>query len=231
MRRIGLIGGMSPESTSLYYQLLNKAARKKLGGRHSAWLLLCSVDFAEIDELGKAGRWDEAGRLIAEAATGLERAGAEAIVICANAIHRVAPRVLGVISVPLISLIQTTIDEAKRLGVTRVGLIGTRFSMTDPFLAESPRKAGLEIIVPEAEDIDRIDSIIFDELCEGVVNEDSRSYLLDIIEDLEKRGAQAVILGCTELSMIVSDEDAGVPLLDTTRIHVDAVAKYMLSPR
>ncbi len=219
MKTIGLIGGMSWESTVTYYQLINTAVKERLGGLHSAKCLVYSVDFHEIEACQASGDWEKSGRILGEAAWALERAGAELILICTNTMHKVFPQVQARVAVPLLHIAEATADALDRQGITRVGLLGTRYTLLQDFYKERLIRRGVEVLIPGPEDVERIDRIIFGELCLGTVSEESRREYLRIIDSLADRGAQGVILGCTEIGLLVAQKDTRVPLFDTTAIH------------
>lgn len=221
MKTVGLIGGMSWESTITYYQLLNEGVKAALGGLHSAKILLYSVDFYEIEALMSRGEWDVAAELLGGVAARLEAAGADMILICTNTLHKVAPQVQDRIRVPLVHIAEAAADELAANGITRVGLLGTKYTMTQEFYRDKLTARGIDVLIPEGEDIDLVNRVIFDELCLGVVKEDSRAAYLRVIAQLQARGAQGILLGCTELGLIVSPADVTLPLFDTTVIHAN----------
>jgi aspartate racemase len=217
MKTIGLIGGMSWESTAHYYELLNTGTKKRLGGRHSAKLLLYSIDFDELATLQHADRWDEAKAMIVDGATRLERGGADCVLICANTMHIAAPEVEDAVKIPLIHICDVAGAAITDAGKKRVGLLGTAFTMEMPFYRQRLiEKFGLEVLVPEEADRAEAHRIIFDELVQGIVTQESKQKYKEMIRRLVAKGAEAIILGCTELMMIVGAEDAAVPLFDTT---------------
>ncbi|MGN6153495.1 MAG: aspartate/glutamate racemase family protein [Lysobacteraceae bacterium] len=228
MKTLGLLGGMSWESTVPYYRIVNERVRDRLGGLHSAKLVLHSVDFAEIEVLQHAGRWDEAGAVLADAARGLRAAGADAIVLCTNTMHRVAPAIEAAIDVPLLHIADATATRIGAAGIERVALLGTRFTMEQAFYRDRIEAAGIGVIVPDADDRERVHRVIYDELCLGRVYDTSRQAYRDIIATLVARGAQGVILGCTEIGLLVGKGDAAVPMFDTTRLHAEAAAGWAL---
>ncbi len=228
MKTIGLIGGMSWESTITYYQLLNETAKDRLGGLHSAKLLLYSVDFYEVEALMSAGDWEQAADLLGGVAQRLERAGADCVLICTNTLHKVAPQVQARIRVPLLHIAEAAADALLADGVTRVGLLGTKYTMTQDFYRDRLTAHGIEVLIPEGDDIDLVNRVIFEELCLGIVKEESRSEYLRIIGGLVSRGAQGILLGCTELGLIVSQADVRLPLFDTTVIHAKRAARFAL---
>ena len=228
MKTIGLIGGMSWESTVTYYQMINEGIKDSLGGLHSAKVLLYSVDFFEIEALMSRGAWDEAAELLGDVAQRLEAAGADMILICTNTLHKVAPQVQSRIRVPLVHIAEAAAEELLSKGITRVGLLGTKYTMTQEFYREKLTERGIDVLIPEGEEIDLVNRVIFDELCLGVVKEDSKAAYLKVIANLQARGAQGVLLGCTELGLIVSQEDVSLPLFDTTVIHAKKAIELAL---
>ena len=224
MKTIGLIGGMSWESTVTYYQIINTVVKERLGGLHSARCILYSVEFDEIERCQSSGDWERAGAILAGAAAGLERAGADFIVICTNTMHKEAGPVRAAVSVPLLHIAQVTAAELRRQGVERVALLGTRYTMEQDFYQSVIADSGIEVLIPGEEARARVNAVIFDELCRGVISQDSRRAFLDIIAELAGRGAQGVILGCTEIGLLVRQEDTPVPLFDTTLLHAKRAA-------
>lgn len=225
MKTIGLIGGMSWESTVTYYKIINEAVKSRLGGLHSAKILMYSVDFDEIEKCQSEGDWDKSADILASAAERLEGAGADFIVICTNTMHKVAPQIEKRIGIPIIHIAEATADELKKNGIERVALLGTKYTMTQDFYRDKIKKAGIEVLTPEGEDIDTVNSIIYDELCLGIISDESRKKYIDIISGLEKRGAQGVILGCTEIGLLIGQEDTSLPVFDTTVIHAEKAAE------
>lgn len=229
MRMLGLLGGMSWESTLPYYRIVNERVRERLGGLHSARLVLHSVDFAGIEAMQHRGDWDAAGALLADAARGLRKAGAEAIVLCTNTMHRVAPAIEAALDVPLLHIADATAARIRAAGLARVALLGTRFTMEQAFYRERIEAAGIAVLTPEAGERERVHRIIYDELCLGRILDGSREDYRGIIAGLVARGAQGVILGCTEIGLLIGAGDAEVPLFDTTRIHAEAAADWALA--
>ncbi len=223
MKTIGLLGGMSWESTAVYYRLLNEGVRDRLGGLRSARVVLWSVDFEEVAALQRADRWDDAAGLLAKAAKELEAAGAEMVAICTNTMHLVADQVAAAVSLPLVHLIDVTAEECRRRGCTSVGLLGTAYTMEEPFYRDRLASHGLDVLVPDEADRAMIHSVIFDELCRGVVDDVSRTRYLATVERLARRGAEVVVLGCTEIGLLLGGAHASVPLLDTTELHCAAL--------
>ena len=228
MKTIGLIGGMSWESTVTYYQLINEYVKQALGGLHSAKLLLYSVDFAEIEACQAAGDWDRSAALLTGAARSLERAGADFLVICTNTMHKVAPQVQAGVDIPLLHIAQATARALTARGVERTALLGTRYTMTQDFYKDSLRQAGIQVLVPHGGDIELVNRVIYNELCLGLCREESRQEYRRIIGGLAEEGAQAVVLGCTEIGLLIRPEDSPIPVFDTTRIHAEAAARMAL---
>ncbi len=228
MRRLGLIGGMSWQSTALYYRLLNEDVGERLGGLHSAECLVLSVDFATIEALQAQGRWDEAGRQLAAAARSLQAAGAEALVLCTNTMHAVSEQIEAAVDVPLLHIADATGAAARRLGLGRVALVGTAFMMEQDVIAGRLRAHGLEVLVPGPADRALVHRVIYDELCVGRVLPQSRAQVRQVLATLVGRGAQGVVLGCTELELLVSQQDCTVPVLATTQLHARAAVDWAL---
>ena len=217
-----MLGGMSWESSAQYYRLANELTRQRSGGLHSARCLLHSVDFAEIEHLQAEGRWDDAGELLAQAAQGLEAGGAELLLICTNTMHKVADQVQAAVSIPLVHLGDATAEAVHAAGVLTVGLLATAYTMEQGFYRDRLESHGLEVLVPHASDRAEVHRIIYEELCVGVVREQSRRTYVEVIERLVTAGAEGVILGCTEIELLIGPADARVPVFATTRIHVEA---------
>lgn len=230
MKVIGLIGGMSWESTAEYYRLLNTLTRDRLGGLHSARCVLYSVDFAEIERLQVQGRWEEAGEILADAARALERAGAELVLICTNTMHKVADQVAAAVSVPLLHLADATAVAVRAAGVRTVGLLGTAFTMEQDFYRGRLEAGGLAVLVPGADERAVVHRIIYEELCLGVVRDASREEFQRVIGRLVERGAEGVILGCTEIELLIGERHSPVPVFPTTRLHVEAALRAALAP-
>ena len=228
MKTLGLIGGMSWESTVLYYRLINETVKARLGGLHSARLVLHSVDFHDIEVLQRAGQWDQAGELLAQAGRSLVAAGAEALVLCTNTMHKVAGAIERVVSVPLLHIADPTAAAIKAAGLSRVGLLGTGFTMEQEFYRERLRQRGVEAFVPPAADRQIVHRVIYEELCLGVVRDESRAQYLRIIDGLIREGAQGVILGCTEICMLIGPGDVAVPAFDTTKLHAATAAEWAI---
>lgn len=226
MKTIGMIGGMSWESTVTYYQIINRTVKEKLGGFHSAKCLLYSVDFHEIEECQSSGDWERSAEILAEAAVNLERGGADFIVICTNTMHKVADRIQERIAIPILHIAEVTADELLDQKIGTVALLGTKYTMEQDFYKDKLTGRGIRVMVPEAEDRERINDVIYNELCLGIVSSDSKHDFMRIIEGLLKNGAEGVILGCTEIGLLVNQDDTDAPLYDTTLIHGSRAALY-----
>ena len=231
MKTIGLLGGMSWESTVPYYRVINQRVKESLGGLHSAKVILYSVDFHDIERLQHAGDWDAAGLMLAGAARALEQAGADFIVLCTNTMHKVAPAIEEAITIPLLHIADPTARQIRNDGHTKVGLLGTLFTMEQSFYRERLEQQGLEVITPCAEDSATVHKIIYKELCLGRVLPESRAMYQKVMARLTEQGAQAIILGCTEISLLVGPSDAAIPLYDTTALHAVAAADEALGMR
>lgn len=230
MKTIGLIGGMSWESTVTYYRLVNEMVKERLGGLHSAKVILFSVDFHEVERLQRAAKWEEAGALLAGAARALESAGAQLLVLCTNTMHKVADAVESSASIPLLHIADATAGSIKQTGARRVGLLGTQFTMEENFYrVRLKERHGLDVIIPGEEDRQIVHRVIYEELVLGKLNRGSRDQYRRIIANLVAKGAEGVILGCTEISLLVKAEDSTVPLLDTTSIHAGAAVAWSLT--
>jgi aspartate racemase len=230
MKTIGLVGGMSWESSAHYYRLLNEAVKARLGGLHSARCLLASVDFADVEPLQRAGRWDEAGALLNRAALGLERAGAELLLLCANTMHKVADQMMSGVGIPLLHIADVTAARVREAGVRRVALLGTRYVMEEEFYRRRlSERHGLEVTVPAAAEREEVNRVIFEELVLGRIVPASKARYVAIMERLVGAGAEGVIAGCTEITMLVQQPDVAVPLFDTTEIHAMAAVEQALA--
>jgi aspartate racemase len=228
MRTIGLIGGMSWESSAHYYRLINQGVRVALGGTHSARIAMVSVDFAEIEALQHAGDWDALGIAMADAARQVVAAGAEAIVLATNTMHKLAPEIEAAVDAPLIHIADAAAAAMRDDGLVRVGLLGTAFTMEQPFYRDRIAAAGLEVIVPEADDRRVVHDIIYRELVQGVIRDESRDACREVIARLVARGAEGIVLGCTEIMLLVGEGDSAVPLYDTTTLHAAAAVRWAL---
>ncbi len=228
MKLLGLIGGMSWESTTTYYQIVNRVIKEHLGGLHSAKCLLYSVDFQEIEECQVKGEWEKSGEILANAAVSLEKAGADFIIICTNTMHKIAPYIQARIKIPIIHIAEATADELKKNDIKKVALLGTKYTMTQDFYKSKLIDKHIEVIIPDEKDVEIVNSIIYNELCQGIISQKSKVELLRIIEVLSLRGAQGAILGCTEIGLLIKQTDTKTPLFDTTYIHATRAALYSL---
>ncbi len=230
MKTVGLIGGMSWESTTSYYKAINEGVRNALGGLHSAKICLYSVDFDEIEKLQHRGLWDETAEILSKAAQSVEAGGADFLLICTNTMHKVAPEIEASISIPLLHIADATAEKLLSDNIKRVGLLGTQFTMEQSFYkGRLTEKFGIEVVVPETEQQQIVHNIIYSELCLGKVTDKSRKHYLEIITCLHKQGAEAVILGCTEIALLVQQNHTSVPLYDTTEIHAAQAVKLAIS--
>ncbi len=227
-RLIGMLGGMSWESTAEYYRLANELVRERLGGLHSARVLLASLDFAEVERLQVAGEWDRAGELLAAEAVRLEAGGAELLLLCTNTMHRVADQVQAAIGIPLLHLADTTATAVRDAGLRTVGLLATAFTMEQDFYRDRLGGHGLRVLVPDAADRAEVHRVIYEELCLGIVREESREAYRQVIGRLVAAGAEGVVLGCTEIELLVGQPDSPVPVFPTTRLHVEAAVAAAL---
>jgi aspartate racemase len=229
MKTIGLIGGMSWESSIEYYRIINETVRARLGGLHSAKSVMYSVDFAEIEALQHQGKWDEATDLMIDAAQRIQRGGADFVIICTNTMHKMADEVQNHIQIPLLHIADATAEKIKAHGLKKIGLLGTRFTMEEDFYrGRLTEKQGLEVIIPTERERDIVHRVIFDELCLGEIREPSKEQYISIMDHLVRDGAEGIILGCTEISLLIQEEDSQIPLFDTTEIHAIAAVEYAL---
>lgn len=228
MKTIGLIGGMSWESTVTYYQVINEFIKSKLGGSHSAKILLYSVDFHEIEECLVKKNWDKCADILIHAAKALELGGADFIAICTNTIHKVVPLVEQHISIPILHIADAMSDELEKSNIKTIALLGTKYTMTQDFYKDRLLQRGFKVLIPDEKDIELVNSIIFDELCMGVIRQESKEEYIRIISSLAGRGAQGAILGCTEIGMLVQQKDTAVKVFDTTQIHATRAALMAL---
>lgn len=224
MKTIGLIGGMSWKSTVTYYQIINDVMKEQLGGLHSAKILLYSVDFQEIEECQAKGDWDKSANILSTVAENLEKAGADYIVICTNTMHKVVPQIQRKINIPVVHIAEATADKLKENHIGKVALLGTKYTMTQDFYKEKLIAAGIEVIIPEEKDVELVNHVIYDELCLGIINENSKKEYLRVINQFAERGAQGVILGCTEIGLLIKQEDTRLTVFDTTQIHATKAA-------
>ncbi|WP_418141871.1 aspartate/glutamate racemase family protein [Marinobacter sp. MA] len=229
MKTIGLLGGMSWESTQTYYRLLNEGVKTRLGGLHSAKIVLYSVDFADIEALQHKGEWGATARILSDAALSLEKAGADFLVIGTNTMHKVAPEIEQMLRIPLLHIADATAKVLARDGISRVGLLGTRFTMEQAFYRERLENAGIDVVIPDEPQRHLIHRVIYEELCLGQIVADSRRAYLEVVDSLAERGAEAVILGCTEIGLLIRQADTPVPLYDTTGIHAAQAVELALA--
>lgn len=229
MKTIGVLGGMSWESSLEWYRLANERVREQLGGHHSAKIVLDSVDFAEVEAMQARGDWDLAGQLLADRARALESAGAELLVLCTNTMHLVADRIQDAVGIPFLHIADVAAEAVLSADVTTVGLLGTAFTMEQPFYAERLATHGIRTLVPDEDDRRVVHSVIYDELVHGVISEESRRRFSEIIERLVAQGAEGIVLGCTEVELLVSASDSSVPVFPTTALHVDAALRRALA--
>lgn len=223
-----MLGGMSWESSAQYYRLANELVRQRLGGLHSARIVLASVDFADIEELQAAGRWEEAGELLAQAAQGLQSAGAEMLLICTNTMHKVADQVQAALTIPVLHLADTTAVAVTKAGLNTVGLLGTSFTMEQDFYRDRLASHGLTVLTPSEGDRAEVHRIIYHELCQSKVYERSRQIYRDVIDRLADAGAEGIVLGCTEIELLISEADSPIPVFPTTRLHIEAAVDKSL---
>ena len=224
MKRIGLIGGISWESTVTYYQVINETIKNKLGGLHSAKCILDSVDFYEIEKYQSNGEWDKSAEVLSDSAIRLEKAGADFIVICTNTMHKIVPEITKKINIPILHIADMTAIQLKKHNIKKVGLLGTKYTMKEDFYKSILEQNGIEVVIPDDNGIEVVNSVIYDELCLGIVSDKSREKYLNIISELSERGAEGIILGCTEIGLLVNQKDTEIPLFDTTLIHAEIAA-------
>ena len=228
LKTIGLIGGMSWESTATYYKIINETVKEKLGGLHSAKCVLYSVDFQEIEECQANGNWEKSGEILGEAAYNLEKAGADFIVICTNTMHKVVNQVKEKISVPILHIAEMTAEKILEKGLKNIALLGTKYTMEQDFYKSKLIEKGINVIIPDKNDIETINEVIYDELCLGTINFNSKKKFLEIVDKLRSKGAEGIILGCTEIGLLIKNEDTDVPLFDTAIIHAEQAAMYSI---
>ena len=228
LKTIGLIGGMSWESTVTYYKIINETVKEKLGRLHSAKCILYSVDFQEIEECQANGNWEKSGEILGEAAYNLEKAGADFIVICTNTMHKVVNQVKEKISVPILHIAEMTAEKILEKGLKNIALLGTKYTMEQDFYKSKLIEKGINVIIPDKNDIEIINEVIYDELCLGTINSDSKKKFLEIVDKLRSKGAEGIILGCTEIGLLIKNEDTDVPLFDTAIIHAEQAAMYSI---
>ena len=228
LKTIGLIGGMSWESTVTYYKIINETIKEKLGGLHSAKCILYSVDFQEIEECQANGNWEKSGEILGEAANNLEKAGADFIVICTNTMHKVVNQIKEKISIPILHIAEMTAEKILEKGLKNIALLGTKYTMEQDFYKSKLIEKGINVIIPDKNDIEIINKVIYDELCLGTINSDSKKKFLEIVDKLRNKGAEGIILGCTEIGLLIKNEDTDVPLFDTAIIHAEQAAMYSI---
>lgn len=225
MKKVGIIGGLSPESTVKYYEWINAGVQKRLGGHHNAKILLSSVDFGEFVALKQKGDWDTQAELLSAEAVSLEKAGADFIILATNTMHKMADQIIAAINIPFLHLADATADEINKSHISKIGLLGTRYTMELDFYKACLESKGIDVLVPDDGGRTIVNDIIYDELCHGVVQDESRQQYMDVISQLISNGAQGVIMGCTEITMLIDQSDSDVPLFDTTKIHVQRVVE------
>ena len=228
MKTIGLIGGMSWESTVTYYEVVNEVVKERLGGLNSAKVLLYSVNFEEIEKRQVSGDWDECAEILGTAAQNLEKAGADFIIICTNTMHKVAPQMQEMINIPIVHIAEATAEELKKKEIKKVALLGTKYTMTQDFYRGKLVEAGLKVLIPDEDGVAMINDVIFNELCLGELKETSKAAFVKEIEKLAEQGAEGVILGCTEIGLLIKQEDVKIPVFDTTLIHATKAAEMAL---
>ena len=228
LKTIGLIGGMSWESTVTYYKIINETVKEKLGGLHSAKCILYSVDFQEIEECQANGNWEKSGEILGEAAYNLEKAGADFIVICTNTMHKVINQIKEKISIPILHIAEMTAEKILEKGLKNIALLGTKYTMEQDFYKSKLIEKGINVIIPDKNDIETINEVIYDELCLGTINSNSKKKFLEIVDKLRSKGAEGIILGCTEIGLLIKNEDTDVPLFDTAIIHAEQAAMYSI---
>ena len=228
MKTIGLIGGMSWESTVPYYRIINEEVKNRLGGLHSAKIILYSVEFDEIERCQSSGDWEKSGDILGQAAQGLEAAGADFLLICTNTMHKVAPQVASMVHIPIVHIADATADELEKNHIHRVGLLGTKYTMTQDFYKQILIDRGVDVVIPNMADVDIVNDVIFHELCMGEIKEESRRQFQRIIDGLKEKGAEGVILGCTEIGLLIQQSDSSLPVFDTTLIHAKRAAEIAL---
>ena len=228
MKTIGLIGGMSWESTVTYYKIINETVKERLGGLHSAKCILYSVDFQEIEECQANGNWEKSGEILGEAAYNLEKAGADFIVICTNTMHKVVNQIKEKISIPILHIAEMTAEKILEKGLKNIALLGTKYTMEQDFYKSKLIEKGINVIIPDKNDIEIINEVIYDEICLGIINSNSKKKFLEIVDKLRNKGAEGIILGCTEIGLLIKNEDTDVPLFDTAIIHAEQAAIYSI---
>ncbi len=229
MKTIGLIGGMSWESTVTYYQIVNQVVKQELGGLHSAKVLLYSVDFQEIEACQANGEWEKSAEILSKVAMNLEKAGADFIVICTNTMHKIVPQIQSKIRIPILHIAEATAQVLNERQIKKVALFGTKYTMKQDFYKEKLIEAGIDVLIPDDEDIDLINYVIYNELCLGNISDKSKQEYLRIINLMKEKGAQGVILGCTEIGLLIKQKDTDLPVFDTTEIHAREAALFAMA--
>ena len=228
MKTIGLLGGMSWESSVTYYQIVNQMVKERLGGLHSAKVILFSVDFAQIEKFQAEGDWEKSATVLSAAAQSLERAGADIIAICTNTMHKVYPQVQQSVNIPVLHIAEATARKLTERGIKKVALLGTKYTMTQDFYKDKIIEAGIQVLVPQEKDLEMVNRVIYGELCQGLISLESKKEYFRVIKGLEKQGAEGVILGCTEIGLLIGQKDLDLPVFDTARIHAEQAALYAL---
>ena len=228
LKTIGLIGGMSRESSMTYYKVINETVKNRLGGLHSAKCIMYSVDFYEIEKCQADGNWEKSGEILGEAAYNLEKAGADFIVICTNTMHKVVNQIKEKISIPILHIAEMTAEKILEKGLKNIALLGTKYTMEQDFYKSKLIEKGINVIIPDKNDIETINEVIYDELCLGTINFNSKKKFLEIVDKLRSKGAEGIILGCTEIGLLIKNEDTDVPLFDTAIIHAEQAAIYSI---
>lgn len=228
MKTIGLIGGMSWESSAAYYRLMNEQVKQRLGGLHSAKCILYSVDFQQIEHFQAKGEWDKAGNVLAQAAQSLERAGADFVIICTNTMHKVIDVIEAAITIPILHIADATARQIKEAGLQKIALLGTKYTMEQAFYKARVEGFGIEVIVPDSHERMEVNRIIYEELCLGIIKQDAKSYYIQVVEELVQAGAQGVILGCTKIGLLIQQEDISVPVFDTAAIHAQTAVSMAI---
>ncbi|MBP2098635.1 aspartate/glutamate racemase family protein [Enterococcus rivorum] len=228
MKIIGLLGGMSWESSTDYYRIINQTIKAELGGLHSAKCVLYSVDFQEIEQYQFSNQWDKSTEILTDACLAIEKAGADYIVICTNTMHKVADKIQEKLAIPILHIAKVTADVLKQQEIKKVGLLGTKFTMEEDFYTNILEKESLDVVIPNEKSREKVSKIIYEELCLGIINEESKQFYLDTVKELHDAGAEGVILGCTEIGMLISQKDTSIPLFDTTEIHATQAALLSL---
>ena len=228
LKTIGLIGGMSWESSMTYYKVINETVKNKLGGLHSAKCIMYSVDFYEIEKCQADGNWEKSGEILGEAAYNLEKAGADFIVICTNTMHKVINQIKERISIPILHIAEMTAEKILEKKMKNIALLGTKYTMEQDFYKSKLIEKGINVIIPDKNDIEIINNVIYDELCLGIINHESKAKYLEIVKTLKQKGAEGIILGCTEIGLLIKNEDTDIPLFDTALIHAEQAAIYSI---